>query len=386
MKKSLLCFLFFLPLLLTAQEESKNWLIRGYIKNLQSLFIFNNPKPISDILFQDNLLHNRLNFKWYLNNNFTFRAEIRNRIFWGDQIRLAGGDAFLKRVDQANDFFDFSFGKADDKGLAFHSMIDRLYMDWTKNNWEIRIGRQRINWGISTVWNPNDVFNAFNFTDFDYEERPGSDAVRIKYYTGATSSLEMAFRAFEHLDSLTAAALWKFNKWNYDFQVLSGVVRKDVVLGLGWAGNIKNAGFKGELSWFSALEEKNKYSFAATFGLDYSFSNSWYWNIGFLFNSNGSTQASISDLFNFELSAQNLYPYQYALFVQSNYPISPLLSSGIAIIYSPVKVHALFLNPVFTYSIRENWDLDFIGQVVFNQTETYRSPIQALFLRLKYSY
>lgn len=385
-KHGIIVWLFFmLPSLLIGQEEPKNYVLSGYIKDLQSLFIINNPDPVPDLLFQDNLIHNRLNFKWYINDNFTLRAEARNRIFWGDQIRFSGGETFLEQIDQANDFFDLSFGKADDRGLAFHTMIDRLYMDWTKGNWEIRLGRQRINWGISTVWNPNDVFNAFSFTDFDYEERPGSDVLRIKYYTGVTSSIEIAVKAFNDIDTLTAAALWKFNKWNYDFQLLSGVVNRDFVLGAGWAGNIKNAGFKGEFSWFRSLEGTED-SFAATFGIDYSFSNSIYLSGGFLFNSNGTIDGNITTLFSFELSAKNLYPYKYALFSQVNYPISPLLTGGMAIIYSPVQAHALFINPVLTYSIKENWDLDFIGQLVFNRNDGYKSPVQAMFIRLKYSF
>jgi hypothetical protein len=62
------------------------------------------------------------------------------------------------------------------------------YLDYTAGKWQFRVGRQRINWGVNLVWNPNDVFNSFSYFDFDYEERPGSDAVRVQYYTGTTSS------------------------------------------------------------------------------------------------------------------------------------------------------------------------------------------------------
>lgn len=387
--------LYFIPLTSLAQESSeKNWVLSGYVKDLQSLFILNNPEPLPDLLIQDNLLHHRLNFRWYPNDNWTIRAELRNRIFWGDQIKLAGGAAFLEQIDGANDFFDLSWGRANDIGLGFHTMIDRFYADYTKGNWEIKLGRQRINWGINTVWNPNDIFNAFSFTDFDYEERPGSDALRVKYYTGVASSIEIAAKTFNHIDTLTAAALWKFNKWNYDFQLLGGIVNQDVVFGGGWAGNLKNAGLKGEFSWFHALEENEEDSFAATFAIDYSFSNSLYASLGFLYNSNGSTTANVNNLFTFELSAKNLYPYQYAIFVQASYPLSPLINAGGAIIYSPSQSHAMFINPTLTYSIKENWDLDLIGQFVFNREASisnpdefsFRSPIQGLFLRFKYSY
>ena len=82
-----------------------------------------------------------------------------------------------------------------------------------------------------------------------------------------------------------------------------------------------------------------------------------------------------------------LYPYRHALFVQSSGSITPLLTTGVAIIYSPVAVHPLFINPTFTLSIANNWDLDLIGQLIFNEEAgKFTSPIQAVFLRLKYSY
>ena len=39
---------------------------------------------LSGPFIYDNLLHNRLNFKGYINENITFAAEFRNRLFTGD--------------------------------------------------------------------------------------------------------------------------------------------------------------------------------------------------------------------------------------------------------------------------------------------------------------
>ena len=55
--------------------------------------------------------------------------------------------------------------------------------------------RQRINWGQTLVWNPNDIFNAYSYFDFDYIERPGSDAIRLQYYPDYSSAIEMAVKA-----------------------------------------------------------------------------------------------------------------------------------------------------------------------------------------------
>jgi len=393
MQKITLLLLLLFSFSLTAQEEEKqkNWELRGYIKDLQSLSVIGLAGPtgeITKISSQDNLLHNRLNFRWFPDENFTLKLELRNRFFWGDQVRFSNAEDYEMQLAAGNDYFDLDAAAVGKAGIAAHTIIDRFYGEYVKGNWEVRLGRQRINWGINTVWNPNDIFNAYSFTDFDYEERPGSDALRVRYYTGYAGSIEVAAKVFDKWEESTVGLLWKFNKWNYDFQVLAGVATGDYALGGGWAGNIKNVGFKGEFTYFIPFENNEKESFTATLGADYSFGNSLYLNTGFLFNSNGATAGDITQLFSFDLSAKNLYPYKYATFFSASYPFSPLLNGGLALIYSPSEAQALFINPTLTYSIKENWDVDFVGQLVFNDEGElgYRSPVQALFLRFKFSF
>lgn len=378
--RSLIFLLLLFPVLAWGQTDEKDWTLTGYVKNLQGWFFFN------DGFSQDNLIHNRLNFSWYMEKAWTFRADLRTRAFFGDLVRLQ--DDYADLVDNANnDYFDLSLVVLDSRSWVLHTMLDRLYLEYNKNDWEIRLGRQRVNWGISTIWNPNDIFNAFAFTDFDYEERPGSDALSIKRYTGFASSVELVARMADRLDESVIAGLWRFNQWNYDFQVLTGIVQNEWTLGGGWAGNIKNAGFKGEWSFFFPLEDDTRTSFAATLGIDYVFESQFYLNFGYLYNSNGSTSDNILGLFDFELSAKNLYPYRHSILLQGSYPISPLLNSSLAIIYSPVQSHPLFLNPTFTLSVANNWDFDLVGQIVFNrQNGDFNSPLQVFFLRLKYSF
>lgn len=367
------------------EEQARNWTLNGYLKNLQTGLIVDN--PLQESFQMDHLIHNRLNFRWFPSENWLFRAELRTRVFYGDIVQSTPNYGQL--IDDVNnDYADLSAVLLEGNYGVLHTMLDRIYLQYQKNDWEISLGRQRINWGINTVWNPNDIFNAYNFTDFDYEERPGSDALRIKRYTGFASSIEFVAKAADTWEETVMASRWQFNQWNYDFQVLTGYFRNRWAFGAGWAGAIKNLGFKGEWTAFFPLqEEQSGTSFALSLGTDYIFSSGFYLNGGYLYNSNGQNRGSITELFRFELSAENLYPYRHAIFLQGSYPVSPLMNTGLAIIYSPVEVHPLFLNPSFTVSIANNWDLDLIGQIVMNkQNEDFRSPIQAIFLRIKWSY
>jgi len=378
-----------IPLSSFAQDKPKSWELQGYVKTLQSLNFVKIPVLDTTLLLVDNLIHNRLNFTWYMNDKFTFRADMRNRIFYGDLVK--SDPNYAKNLeDTANDFFDLSVILFERNDFIVHSMLDRLYLDYTNGNLEVRLGRQRINWGINTVWNPNDIFNAFSFTDFDYEERPGSDALRVKYYTGFASSIEIAVKAFDKKEDAVGGILWKLNKWNYDFQVLAGIMQQDLTFGGGWAGNIKDVSFKGEFTYFKSLQDSVSNSFAGTLGVDYSFKNSLYINGGFLYNSNGRDSLTLggASVFVFDVSAKNLYPYKYSFFGNVTYPITPIFNGGIAVIYSPSYDQALFINPTLTFSIASNWDLDLIGQVSFSKSaeNNYESPATAIYMRFKFSF
>jgi hypothetical protein len=390
---SILCASFFSavisPTLGQNEAPPERFIFGGNVRYLHSAFVldnFLNPLGGKKDILTDHLLHNRLNFKYLLNENLVLTAEMRNRFFWGDQPKIAATD-FSNQLNAANDYLDLSLEEADVAGIAAQVMLDRLYLEITASQLEIRIGRQRVNWGISTLWNPNDIFNAYNFTDFDYEERPGSDALRVSYYTSMVSSVEICAAVANSLQQSVVAGIWKSNFRKYDFQLLGGYFKNELVLGGGWAGQIGEAGFKGEISFFSPLDsDSTRTSLAITSQVDYQFDNSLYVNGGILYNSNGMSKGDISTLFDFSLSAKNLYPFRYSIFGQAFYPLNPILNAGGAVIYSPTQAQALFLNPSLSYSIATNWDIDLVGQIVFSQrSKSYVSPVQAAFFRLKWS-
>jgi len=382
--------LFLIPFFLKANPSSKKdkkYNFQGYVKFLQTT----NFQDKLENIITDNLLHQRVNFRYYPHKSLTFAIDVRNRIHFGELVKLTNtfGQIFGELIDNDNDVFDMSILVIDKRSFVWHAMLDRAYINWTKGNLEIRAGRQRINWGLALVWNPNDIFNTYSFYDFDHEERPGSDAVRITYYTGIASSLELAVKTATDIEELVAALLYKWNKAKYDFQVLGGVANKDMTAGAGWAGNIKNAGFKGEFTYFHPYNHPFDSSgvFASTLAFDYSLKNSLYINTGFLYMSNGETSANFLYTDNLKFSAKTLSPYKYSLFAQLAYPFTPIITGSLAVIYNPGKDHALFMGPALTYSIKENWDIDVIAQL-FSSKESakYEYLAEILFLRLKWSY
>ncbi len=383
---TLLPFLLFFQL--TGNAQLKKWNFNGYIKDLYMFYKPRNPIPGFDAeKLSSNLVHNRLNFRWYPSGHWTFALEARNRLFFGQMIReFPQYEAF---VDRDPGIIDLSGTLVSGNEWFLHSMIDRAWIDYMKGNWQIRAGRQRINWGMNLVWNPNDIFNTFNYIDFDYEERPGSDAVKIQYYTGFTSSAELVWKIGKTTNETAIAGLYRFSKFSYDFQFLGGWVGKDFVVGGGWTGNIKGGGFRGEASWFIPREasvESNE-AFVASFSGDYTFKNSLYLHGAFLFNSQGATgKAGGRNFFDPDISAKNLSPARYNLFGQVSYPFTPLISGDFSGMLNPSDGSS-FIGPSLTCSLGNNLGLMLTGQLFLGEKGTeYGEMGKAIYGRVKWSF
>jgi len=67
-----------------SQDKEKAVTLNGYLTSLQSTMFDKLSGPFTN----ENLLHNRLNFKGFISNKITFSAEFRNRLFTGDLVRL----------------------------------------------------------------------------------------------------------------------------------------------------------------------------------------------------------------------------------------------------------------------------------------------------------
>ncbi|MCK5677701.1 MAG: hypothetical protein KAH72_04430, partial [Flavobacteriaceae bacterium] len=204
-----------------AQES---WMLKGYVKGMTVM------QTIEDgDMAIENTLHNRFDMNWYINDNLTFTAGLRNRIIAGNNVSIIPN--YSDYVGRDAGYFDLSWIWADEKSWIGISQLDRLTIDYTIGNFQITVGRQRINWGQTFVWNPNDLFNTYSYFDFDYEEKPGSDAIRMQYYIGESSKIELS-TSLNSDKEITSLLLYRFNTHGFDIQFLGGVfTESDYVFG-----------------------------------------------------------------------------------------------------------------------------------------------------------
>ncbi len=368
------------------QKKDKKWSLDGYISNVQSVIIMDSLK---DYWINDNLFHNRLNFHWFPSKALSVKIEMRNRFMYGDQIKGDTGGTYIKSLAEDNGIADMSWNLAHGKSYVLNSMIDRALIQYTLNKFELTAGRQRINWGQTFVWNPNDIFNTYSFFDFDYPEKPGSDAIRLQFYPNTTSVADMAVKA-DSAGNITAAGLYRFNKFGYDIQFLTGVLNsQDLTLGMGWSGNIKSVSFRGEMSYFHPYRNFADTTglFYFTIGLDYLFGNSFYLQFEALYMQvpKSFNVSNFLEFYSGPLSVKNLSFTSYNLFVQGSYPITPLLNGTLAVMSFP-EISGYYVGPSLSYSLTDNLDFSLYVQLFSGKFNSNRQNFNLGFLRFKYSF
>ncbi|NQV03274.1 MAG: hypothetical protein HQ542_11550 [Bacteroidia bacterium] len=353
--------LLFAPLLALAQSsgQGKSWELKGYLNDMQMIQF----QKINDPWILDNEVHNRLNFSWYLGKVFRMGAGIRNRFLFGQS--FTQNPAYKGSLTTDPGLVNLTWSIFSGNSFLLVSQFDRAWFSLTTGKIQVTVGRQRINWGQSIVWNPNDIFNTYSFYDFDYPERPGSDAIRLQFYPSYTSTLEAAVK-WNNQGKITVAGLCRFNLWQYDIQLMGGLVDdQDYVIGTGWSGNISQAGFRGEVSYFYPKNPSKDTSgvLLATMGLDYSFSNSLYLIFQVFYNQlppNFQPETLLS-VYQAPPSPKTLSFAEWNIFLQGTYPITPLFDVNLAVMYYP-DLNGYFIGPNINYSIRQNIDLSFFLQ------------------------
>ena len=106
----------------------------------------------------------------------------------------------------------------------------------------------------------------------------GSQIHLAQYLIGELSNVELAVTSTGHRPII--AAKYFANYLKYDLQGNIGVYQKVVTPGFGWAGSIKDVGFKGEAQFY-ADQKDNLSNVLLVLESDYIFKNGWYLSSAF---------------------------------------------------------------------------------------------------------
>jgi hypothetical protein len=189
-------------------------------------------------------------------------------------------------------------------------------------------------------------------------------------------------------NDITAAALYRFNKWGYDIQFLAGYVNgTDYVAGTGWSGAIGSISFRGETSWFQPVKGFSDSTGRGLFtiGFDKVFKDNSMAQIQVMYCNNPLKLSDFNSFYSGNLSSKDLAFSRFSAFGQFSIPANPLLNITLSAMWFP-DLKGYFAGPSFDYSLAENLDVSLIWQHFDSKMGGVRTRINIGFLRLKYSF
>ncbi|MGR5236893.1 hypothetical protein [Vibrio alfacsensis] len=365
-------------------EPKKDWDLDGYIKYMATYAI---PETQPNTL--DHLVHNRINFEYRFSPNWRVNIGMRNRVLWGD---VADIPIYADLVALDNGYFDLSKnGRNND--VIVNTQLDRLNVSWQQDDWGARVGRFRINWSMNTIWNPNDIYNAYSIYDFDYEERAGTDAIVVSKNLGFADGLALVFSPAKQSGQDSTALRYFANQSGWDYQMIVGRSRLDYVLGIGFSTDIYDAGLRGELSWFDPVKPTylgvpTEQTAVASVESDYSFGGqrSWLGRLAWLYISEPQEVASALAYLNLPLDAKTLSFTHHTWYTDVSFDLTPL--NRLTFSASYYDDHSYFIGLSNLYSLANDWQLLTVVQNFGGAADSVfgEEPTTLLFANIKYSF
>jgi hypothetical protein len=264
---------------------------------------------------------------------------------------------------------------------------DRLNIKYTFSDLDITLGRQAVNFSQAYFWNPLDVFMAFDPQSFDRDYKPGVDALRVDFTLGNFSYLTFVSAIGRELKldfspssaqvsagpvtGYGSAFVGKYgttlNDW--DLTVQAGKVYGGYQTGAGFSGEILGMGLRGEAAYFTGRGSSTTLypdadapgyireldlvedHFTLVVGTDYRFESSLYFNLEYLYNSQGETH-NLNKAYLKSTVSESLSLGKNLTGLQVSYEFHPLLNAQAVWIYSFSDSSSL-VSPTLTYSIAD---------------------------------
>ena len=283
-----------------------------------------------------NVLRARENVRWYATNAVTFALEVEAQ--WLQGGNACGAARAIAPLSSDTPLLDLHAELVDENSTCIEAAVDRLWVDVTHGDIQVTAGRQRIAWGTNLVWNPVDIFNPSPVLAFDSEERVGTDALRVQYYIGPNSQLDLAWAPARESEQTNTAARFQINQGGYDWMLIGGRRATDTVAGFAWAGSIAGSGFRGEILYGRPDENSGRSDEAyvnASVSGDYAWTSTLYLQASVSYSSRGTTGDAGGPRLIESYVRRDLSPARYSLFGEIAKDLTPLWRVDLSGIVNP---------------------------------------------------
>src|SRR3989338_979061 len=386
-----------IPSFVFASMSLFNTNISGYIKNLNIFTktsgftpeVVDNPLAVTEKNEQLFETPNRLRLKLRSTYKISDSKRIIAKIDYDQQAKfgsLVGSGDFRISQNQTENrrFLDLSQTLVEKKDYFYEHRLYRASAAYESDFLNLEVGRQQIPWGVGYFFTPTDVFNPFNPTQVELDERDGVDAVNLipRKYKGIKSQFIYTPRGRElHPQRYLARFSGDFK--NYEIGVLGGGIHRDFVSGFDLAGNIRGSAIRGEFLYREAHFENDFIKF--TLNADYNFPYNFYGLLEYHFNGQGNRSPGAYKLDHLIRGDIQQLGRNY-IAVMAGHDITPLIRIENRAILN-IDDFSLFIRPEIRYEIFPNFIITGATQLFAgNEKDEFGRPKNLYLTEAKYSF
>lgn len=263
-------------------------------------------------------------------------------------------------------------------------LIDRLFFKQTFDDFEITLGRQRINWGVGRVWQPTDRLHPINPANFTKIEKTGADAFSFKYFLGLFTDMEFVVNFREHINNWNYGMRLRTNFSPFDASLILGYFDRQPNIGFDLSGSVAGAGVRAEGIYVNNKDYSDSSYVRFIVGVDYQLTSKIYSLLEFQYNGEGTTCKYCYDVYKV-FSGQMMNMGKYYLAGMINWQIHPLIVLS-ANVMQNFNDGSGYISPIFMYSALENLSLNLGGLMVYSskRSEFWYYPKTSIYLTAQY--
>lgn len=165
---------------------------------------------------------------------------------------------------------EFAFVKVEDAQDHLSLGIHRGFATLYAGNWDLKLGIQRISWGVGQLYNPSNIFSHVEFAD-PTQELAGIPAFMLRHPLGPLGEFTAVIALDAEDDSPQTGFYGVMNALQTDWGLVASWAQRGNMLLLGW--NIKGAqeiGYWSEGRWARTLDQADRGTVHAETGIAYT--------------------------------------------------------------------------------------------------------------------
>ncbi|OGW85421.1 MAG: hypothetical protein A3A81_02915 [Omnitrophica bacterium RIFCSPLOWO2_01_FULL_45_10b] len=289
-----------------------------------------------------------------------------------------------KKQSEDRQFLDLSQTLVEEDNIFYEHRLYRASLAYESDLFDLEIGRQQIPWGVGHFFTPTDLFNPFNPTQIELEERDGVDAVNFTLKNTKGFKTQLVYTpGGRKLHPQRYLGRISRDVKGYEIGILGGRVKRDHVIGTDLQGNVRGSAVRGEFLFREAELEKDFFKF--TVNADYNLPHNIYVLMEYHFNGQGRRDPDDYQIDRF-IRGEIQQLGKNFLALSLGYDLTSLIRFEYRTIYN-LNDTSLFMRPEIQYELMSNVLLAAGSQLfVGANNDEFGRPKNLFFGEVKYSY